>query len=540
MRAFGATSGVMEGEIRALFYQYRSSGGADCATDVLIGARKNPAGKGVERTPPLTRPGDSGTLWFYDPPVSPQPASPDLLAHVLPPERGEKARRLRPIAMQWGGARFMRPDGSSSAFALGSFLSTICRELDVEIERDWSTGHDEYWGKLGHFAIGWKACDLVTGKLGELMSKNQSNIGFGDDKLGQGSAFKQGRDDFVPLADVPDYVWVASKGLHPNEPIQHFADVDIQDIDGGPSMLQRCHDDQSNCSAKAWKAYFDGFAAQGVGPDEGALPFRVWQLWDAMVEYLKTGDALRFVAAAGVLAHYVGDASQPLHCSYMHHGVPPMKEYQGRMYPVRKDSDEFAAFKKTAPADVHSVYEEGMLEVDTTTVLTEVNAQINGKTASGDVVGSGFQAACATLDLMYDAQKRLPPKYIIDADDPTLTGKKRTAHLWANPKVHKETVTSLANSVRVLAELWQGAWVVGNGDANIKKGDIETLSPDDLQKLYRSDRSFVPSLSLDAMAKSGKFEPPAGASTSAAPVNGKAATAAKSSTSGKTRTSRKP
>ena len=32
-----------------------------------------------------------------------------------------------------------------------------------------------------------------------------------------------------------------------------------------------------------------------------------------------------FVAAAGVMAHYVGDASQPLHSSYLHHGRLPME-----------------------------------------------------------------------------------------------------------------------------------------------------------------------------------------------------------------------
>ena len=510
LRAFGGSTGVMEGEIRALFYQYRSSGGTDSATDVLIGARKSPIAPGIERPAPLTRPGDSGTLWFYDPPTDPPPPTPDLLAHEAPPDRGSKARRLRPIAMQWGGARFLRPDGSSSAFALGSFLSTICQQLDLEIERDWSTGHDEYWGKLGHFAIGWKACGLVTGKLKQLMDLNQARIGFGDDDLGKGSAFKMGRGGFVPLADVPDYVWVISQGAHPNEPIQHFADVDIQDIHGGPSMLDRCHTDPKSCSAKAWKEYFDGFKAQGVGPDEGALPFRVWQIWDAMVKYLKAKDLLRFVAAAGVLAHYGGDASQPLHCSYMHHGVPPMKEYQGRMYPVRKESAEFKAFKNTRAADVHSVYEEGMLEVDTATVLAEVNDEVAGLVASGTHVKSGYEAARATLDLMYDAQKRLPPKYIIDADDPDLPGTKRTKHLWSNPKVHKETVTSLAMSVRLLAELWQAAWVVGDGDANFDAADIEAFTEERLQAVYRSDRNFVPSMSLDELAASGKFEPPPG------------------------------
>ena len=52
----------------------------------------------------------------------------------------------------------------------------ICRALDVEIIRDWSIGHDEYWGKIGHFAIGWKACENLTGALSVLMKKNRHGL----------------------------------------------------------------------------------------------------------------------------------------------------------------------------------------------------------------------------------------------------------------------------------------------------------------------------------------------------------------------------
>src|SRR5262249_42288824 len=154
----------------------------------------------------------------------------------------------------------------------------------------------------------------------------------------QGADFRVDAHGFVALADVPDYVWVHSRT---DEPIQHFADIDIHDIHGGESLLDRCNADPKNVSATVWKEYFDGFAAEGVGPEEGAIPFRVWQLWDAMVEFLNNKDVIRFLAAAGVLAHYVGDASQPLHCSYMHHGLPPMVFRHGRKYPVPRDSDEF-------------------------------------------------------------------------------------------------------------------------------------------------------------------------------------------------------
>src|SRR4029079_18802853 len=104
-----------EGEVQALFFRYQSLGGFDEATDLLIGPRKDsvaadPPGvhgkarpgaasrNGASGAPPeqipFTRPGDSGTLWFYDPPSEgdPAPADDDGLAQGhLAPDRGLRA-----------------------------------------------------------------------------------------------------------------------------------------------------------------------------------------------------------------------------------------------------------------------------------------------------------------------------------------------------------------------------------------------------------------------------------------------------------------
>ena len=54
----------------------------------------------------------------------------------------------------------------------------------------------------------------------------------------------------------------------------------------------------------------------------GLLPFRVWQIFDEMVRFAKAGKVPEFVCAAGVMTHYLGDACQPLHISYLHDGDP--------------------------------------------------------------------------------------------------------------------------------------------------------------------------------------------------------------------------
>lgn len=517
VRAFGGTSGVLEGEIKALFFRYQSLGDYDYVSDVLIGARRAAArprrGASVDPRQPSdpstqTHPGDSGTLWFYDPPRRPRPPTSGPALPMDPPERPDRARRLRPLAMQWGGQRVALPSGEKGAFALATFISTVCRVLDVEIVRSWSLGHDEYWGKIGHFAVGWKACDLLGGKLGGLMKANQANIGFGNDRLGEGSEFRMGRGQFVPLADVPDYVWIAASNFvatRKAEPGQHFADIDIGSVDGGPTMLERCRQDPRNIDPAVWRDYFDGFAQAGCGPEEGALPFRAWQLWDGMVAALTKKDVKTFVATAGVLAHYVGDASQPLHSSYLHHGRLPMVDLPAGRYPVRHGSAPYSEFKKGREAKIHGLYEQRMLEIDALTALLAIDAALDhAHVASG--IDNGWGAARATFELMSDAQSRLPPDTIIDADDPSLGPTDRARRLWANQAIRRETIRSLADSTILLARLWASAWRVGQGKT-IAQSKLRVFTEPEMQSVYRSAR-FAPALTLDQMVKSGRFVVP--------------------------------
>jgi len=59
---------------------------------------------------------------------------------------------------------------------------------------------------------------------------------------------------------------------------------------------------------------------------KGLLPFRCWQIYNEMVDAVKKRDTTRYVCAAGILSHYVGDACQPLHISYMFNGDPAKLE----------------------------------------------------------------------------------------------------------------------------------------------------------------------------------------------------------------------
>src|SRR6266702_7003652 len=261
VRAFGGASGALVGEIQALFYRYQSSGGFDYVSDLLIGPRN-------EQTPLNTRPGDSGTLWVFDDPSSVQ---------------GARAQRYRPLALQWGGQELLSGQGKETLrFALATCLSTICRELDVDVYPGWNTGHRAYWGATGHFKIAAKACELVANpRLNQLLLNNLDAIAFSDDDLNAGHIHTIDKHQFVPLADVADMVWRTTR---PQDEANHFADMDQpgQDDFSGKTLLDLCQD-PNNLSIDVWNRYYDSLNVD----KRGALPFRVWQIYKQMVQYVR-------------------------------------------------------------------------------------------------------------------------------------------------------------------------------------------------------------------------------------------------------------
>ena len=455
VRAFGAASGELEGEIQGLFYRYKSVAGFDYVTDVLVGPID-------ERHPVRTAPGDSGTVWFCE-------VEPDGDATEGSSDATAGKRDYHPLAIQWGGHRFLEPGGVGRyQFALASFLSTVCRQLDVSLVPDLNTGHSEYWGKLGHYKIAAKACELVTNpKLKKLLLANQDRIAFGDDVL-KGSLPTFGRKDFVPLADVADLVWRSTRG---KDKANHFADMDQKGKSGkfkGKTLLDLCKT-ATNLDAKVWGQFYDDIGTTG-DKDRGALPFRVWQMFDAMVGYLKAGKVAEFVAAGGTMSHYAGDACQPLHISQFHHG------------------------RTAAEEGVHSAYETQMLDADRAELVAGVNAAV--KANAKPKVKNGREAAQAVVALMRTTFEALPPAKVIDIYDQV--GKKPKA---MGPALKTETVATVARGAANLAMLWESAWKAGSGD-KLPATELVEIPTKTLRKLY-SDRKFVESLWLDEMAVAG-------------------------------------
>jgi len=451
---FGAGSGRIEGQVSALFYRYRAVGGLEYLSDYLIGP--NGADSSVVRR------GDSGSVLLLDGPEGP-----------------------RPFAITWGAHEFVAGGHrTSTGFALATGLGNVCRLLDVDLVRGWNVDQPYTWGKTGHFKIGFRAADLVGDKnLAKLLEANQDSLGYSNAALlAQDAAGDQSAHDFVPLADVADLVW---RSTRPSDESNHFCDIDESDpaVAGGKTLLELSLASDANIDVDVWlkfdremdiarpiyKRNRDG--QQELRPREGALPFRVWQMYKQMISSLNAGKVDEFLVAGGTMAHYVGDACQPLHISYLHHGADPSE------------------------SGVHADYETKLIDHKRQQLFDGVDG-INIKVKSNQLIGSaGKEAAKLVLRLMKETVDLLPPEEVVD--------------VWRHAKGHgkydrmwdalgERTITNIANGSHAMAVLWQSAWKHGNGAA-VPASQLKKIKPERLQQIYNR-KSFVQSFRLSNVA----------------------------------------
>jgi hypothetical protein len=359
--------------------------------------------------------------------------------------------------MQWGGSELGEEAGPPRRLAMATALSSVCRSLEVEIVRDWHIGLSEYWGKVGHYKLGALACELVhDAALKRLMMANQLRIGCSDDALEVGDVPRANQQEFVALADVPDLVFRATRKM---DEANHFADMD-QPGKGefaGKTLLVLWKEGRRDPAD--WTAFYDVMDVK-LDKRRGALPFRIWQIYQELVGYAAGGELAEFVCAAGILAHYVGDASQPLHVSHLHHGSDPSE------------------------SGVHSLYETAMMDRNAAELMVEVGKARRRVPRQAPFEG-GARAADAAVSLMERALALLPPTTVIEVFD-QVRGRGQVANMWA--KLKEPTATLLVDGATTLAAIWESAWSEGQGAlARTARLEIEKRR---LVDLYR-DHTFI-------------------------------------------------
>ena len=465
LTGYGAASGKIQGKVTALFYRYRSIGGSDYIADIMIGPRD-------EDQNVATRPGDSGAIWLWD-------AAADTAANQKDDSVKQAIIEPRPLAVQWGGYAAGGGAGTGSQterqFALATSLSLACRLLEVEFIRDLGYERGQYWGKTGHYKVAWSACELVREPyLLQLLKNNQDKISVSDDDLRSGQVPMNNAKTFIALADVADLYW---RSARPNDKANHFADMDNPNAKdpNNPTQeitLLEAWKDPATRTTDYWNRYYE---EDGTDPaHRGALPFRAWEVYTLLVGYARDAKLTEFVCAAGCVGHYLGDACQPLHVSYLHHG-----------HPDKPDEEP-----------VHSIYETKMLDRFVDELVVGVNNALKGKSAKDTLTGSAA-AADHVVKTMAETLRRLAPERIIKVFVAN-PGRPRLKEMW--DELGDDTVASIANGAIGLAEYWESAWLEGRAAQNAVPlpETPPTLEDTDLMQLYR-DKTFMPSQFISKM-----------------------------------------
>jgi hypothetical protein len=463
----GAASGEMNGEIKALFYRYKSVGGRDYVADFLIGPRA------AAQEPLITQPGDSGSMWCLDSVLSPN--------------------TLSPLAMEWGGQRI--PSGEAKGqflqLALATSMAVILRELSLDVVQDPAAERTQYWGPVGHFKIGQQACFLIKDKaLQGFFAANINNLSFSSDSQIKLATHLQA-STFVPLSDVADVVWktninkIKPSVARPQENWNHYADIDLPGADG-KTLLENYLANNKSLNYGAWMSFYRGASppsdATSKTVNNGALPFRVWQIFPKLVEYAREPDGANFLTAAGCLAHYYGDSCQPLHSSQHSDGL------------------------NGASTGVHSTYEDNMVDAYADKIASGIADAIASLTFKPRVISNARDAAMAAMELMSFCHQTLPPETICQVynDARPSSGKSATKNaavlkaLWDN--CGQATIEVIAAGAVTLAAVWEAAWTASGASSRTSWLTTTYDGPRDLMPIYEN-KNFLRSLHLQYLGQ---------------------------------------
>ena len=214
---------------------------------------------------------------------------------------------------------------------------------------------------------------------------------------------------------------------------------------------------------------------------QGLLPFRVWEFFTEMVTQLRAGDMSKFICAAGIVSHFVGDACQPLHGSYFSDGYKDPADPHAKKWPGK---------------GVHSTYEDKMVDRFSSQLLVRIGSEAEVFTGPIPPISNGRDAAFATVTLMSQVAAILPPRAL--CDEYIRLGGGSSVHvvegLWA--AFGDQTAKVMGAGARYLAAIWEAAVTVAGRSIPGRPAAIPETT---LAAIYQKS-DFVPSLTLDKIS----------------------------------------
>jgi hypothetical protein len=144
---------------------------------------------------------------------------------------------------------------------------------------------------------------------------------------------------------------------------------------------------------------------------------------------------------------------------------------------------------------VHSAYEDAMIFQNREAILEGLKQ--TQRVQQSELVGTGREAAIATIGLMRNTFKALPPAKIVQAyANIGKGGKVASSKLWS--LFGRQTVGVMQDGTHLLAVLWESAWTAGEGERHVTRRSA--LSTDEAMNIVKDDK-FLPSLTIGQIGK---------------------------------------
>lgn len=143
------------------------------------------------------------------------------------------------------------------------------------------------WGPRGHTVINEAAVDLMTSPAAGFFARHRKDLG--------------------RLANIPDTTW--KQAAYQEERPYHFFHWDVFGETPYANQFNRM------VIAQVVEAF-----GQPHLNDNGTAPWRIGQIFQMAVNALKAKEWERAIQLAGVLGHYVGDLSNPMHVTHDYDG----------------------------------------------------------------------------------------------------------------------------------------------------------------------------------------------------------------------------
>lgn len=290
------------------------------------------------------------------------------------------------------------------------------------------------WGKRGHQIVGENAAMIAAQEPNASFLRGQSfNFGY--------------------YANVPDFIWKRPE-TYEAERAQHYMDLEIFDREFAKQPEVK---DPLLLSRAAFDAKFPE-----IKPQMGRALWRIRELYAdlgkvtaELREMKETSGAARqklqekWIVLAGVIAHYVGDLSQPLHVTDNHDG------------------------QKTNQKGVHSYFEDLMVDENYPDVNCEVHRLAKEQWAAFTKKNSKKSETDLLMDLMRRSEKEIPKLLAMDKKSKRENAKKN-AQLY-----HALIRQRLVDGTLVLAELYrrQVGWIFDNNKFFFMAGEPEYIPP---------------------------------------------------------------